>query len=40
MSLGAKLTIWLLLPLLGMLILVAVVSLRREQETHDRRVAA
>jgi PAS domain S-box-containing protein len=40
MSLGAKLTVWLLLPLLGMLILLAAVSLRRERETHDRRAAA
>jgi PAS domain S-box-containing protein len=40
MSLGAKLTLWLLIPLLGMLMLLATVSLRREREIHHRQAAA
>ena len=40
MSLGAKLTLWLLIPLLGMLMLLATVTLRRERETHHRQAAA
>ncbi|OGB94795.1 MAG: hypothetical protein A2Z31_09785 [candidate division NC10 bacterium RBG_16_65_8] len=40
MSLGAKLTLWLLVPLLAMLMLLATVWLRYERETHHRRAAA
>lgn len=40
MSLGTKLTLWLLIPLLGVLTLLATVSLRRERETHHRQAAA
>lgn len=38
MSLGAKLTLWVLLPLLVVLILYAVVTLKREQEVHQQEV--
>ncbi|HYL80216.1 MAG TPA: histidine kinase dimerization/phospho-acceptor domain-containing protein, partial [Candidatus Acidoferrum sp.] len=38
MSLGAKLTLWVLLPLLVALILYAVITLKREQEVHQQEV--
>lgn len=40
MSLGAKLTLWLLIPLLGVLILLAALTLRRERQTYDQQAAA
>jgi PAS domain S-box-containing protein len=40
MSLGAKLTLWLLVPLLCVLILVAALSMRRERDTYHRLAAA
>jgi PAS domain S-box-containing protein len=40
MSLGAKLTLWLLIPLLGVLILLAALTLRRERQTYDRQAVA
>ena len=39
MTLGSKLTLWVLLPLLLVLILLATITLRRERETHERQVA-
>ena len=39
MTLGSKLTLWVLLPLLLVLILLATVTLRRERETHQRQAA-
>ena len=38
MSLGAKLTLWVLIPLLLVLIAFAVVTLRREREVHQGEV--
>ena len=38
MSLGAKLTLWVLVPLLVVLIVYAIVTLKREQEVHQREV--
>ena len=38
MSLGAKLTLWVLIPLLVVLILYAAVTLKREQEVHQQEV--
>ncbi|HEX7513494.1 MAG TPA: ATP-binding protein [Candidatus Methylomirabilis sp.] len=40
MTLGSKLTLWVLLPLLLVLILLATITLRRERETHERQAAA
>ncbi len=40
MTLGSKLTLWVLLPLLLVLILLATVTLRRERETNERQAAA
>jgi PAS domain S-box-containing protein len=40
MSLGAKVTLWLLVPLLGVLILLAALTMRRERQTYHRQVAA
>jgi PAS domain S-box-containing protein len=40
MSLGAKLTLWLLVPLLGVLVLLAILSLQRERETYHGQAAA
>ena len=40
MSLGSKLTLWVLLPLLVVLILLATLTLHRERETHERQAAA
>jgi PAS domain S-box-containing protein len=40
MSLGAKLTLWLLVPLLGVLVLLATLTMRRERDTHHRQAAA
>jgi PAS domain S-box-containing protein len=40
MSLGSKLTLWLLVPLLAVLSLLAAVTLRREHEMHQRWVGA
>jgi PAS domain S-box-containing protein len=40
MSLGSKLTLWVLLPLLVVLMLLASITLRRERETHERQAAA
>lgn len=39
MTLGSKLTLWVLLPLLLVLILLATITLRRERETHERQAA-
>ncbi len=39
MSLGAKLTLWLLIPVLALLSILALVTLRREEEVHYRRIA-
>ena len=38
MTLGTKLTLWLLIPLLLVLIFFAAVTLRREREVHQREV--
>jgi PAS domain S-box-containing protein len=38
MSLGTKLTLWVLIPLLFVLSVFAVVTLRREREVHQREV--
>lgn len=38
MSLGAKLTLWVLVPLLVVLILYAAITLKREQEVHQQEV--
>ncbi|MBI4840951.1 MAG: PAS domain-containing protein [candidate division NC10 bacterium] len=38
MSLGTKLTLWLLIPLLLVLIFFATVTLRRERDVHQREV--
>jgi len=40
MSLGAKLTLWLLIPLLGVLLTLATLTMRRERDTHHRHAAA
>ena len=40
MTLGSKLTLWVLLPLLLVLILLATITLRRERETHERQASA
>ncbi len=40
MSLGAKLTLWLLVPLLGVLLVLATLTMRRERNTHYQRAAA
>lgn len=40
MTLGSKLTLWVLLPLLLVLILLATVTLNRERETQQRQAAA
>jgi PAS domain S-box-containing protein len=40
MSLGAKLTLWLLIPLLGVLLALATLTMRRERNTHYQRAAA
>ncbi len=40
MSLGSKLTLWVLLPLLIVLIFLAALTLHRERETHERQAAA
>lgn len=40
MSLGAKLTLWLLIPLLGVLLVLATLTMRRERNTHYQRAAA
>lgn len=40
MSLGAKVTLWVLIPLLGVLILLAALTMRRERQTYDRQAAA
>src|SRR5512136_1850728 len=38
MGLGAKLTLWVLVPLLVVLILYAAITLKREQEVHQQEV--
>jgi len=38
MSLGTKLTLWLLIPLLLVLIFFATVTLRRERDVHQQEV--
>lgn len=38
MRLGAKLTLWVLIPLLLVLVIFALVTLRRESEVHQREV--
>ena len=40
MSLGAKLTVWLLIPLLGVLLVLATLTLRRERNTHYQQASA
>jgi PAS domain S-box-containing protein len=40
MSLGAKLTLWLLVPLLGVLVLLATLTMQRERDTHYGQAAA
>ena len=40
MSLGSKLTLWVLLPLLIVLVLLATITLRRERETHEHQAAS
>lgn len=40
MSLGAKLTVWLLIPLLGVLIALATFTMRRERDTHYQQASA
>ena len=40
MSLGAKLTLWLLIPLLGVLLALTTLTMRRERNTHYQRAAA
>lgn len=40
MTLGSKLTLWVLLPLLLVLVLLATITLRREREMHERQAAA
>ena len=39
MSLGGKLTLWLLVPLLAVLIALAAITLRRERDAHYRQAA-
>ena len=39
MSLGSKLTLWLLVPLLAVLIVLATITLRRERDAHYRQAA-
>ena len=39
MSLGSKLTLWLLIPLLAVLIVLATITLRRERDAHYRQAA-
>ena len=39
MSLGSKLTLWLLVPLLAVLIALAAITLRRERDAHYRQAA-
>jgi len=40
MSLGAKLTLWLLIPLLGVLMALATLTMRREHNTHYQQASA
>ena len=40
MSLGAKLTLWLLIPLLGVLLALATLTMRRERNTHYQQASA
>ena len=40
MSLGAKLTLWLLIPLLSVLVLLAALTMRRERDSYHRQAAA
>jgi PAS domain S-box-containing protein len=40
MSLGAKLTLWLLIPLLGVLLALATLTMHRERNTHYQQASA
>ena len=40
MSLGAKLTLWLLIPLLAVLTVLAALTLQRGREAHHRQAAS
>jgi Tfp pilus assembly protein FimT len=40
MSLGAKLTLWLLIPLLAVLTILAALTLQRGREAHHRQAAS